>query len=580
MTAAASCAWLAILAVPWMACVATATLTASAGRTATGAVGLIWCIAAAALMALVEAPVPIVGGTWFVLPSSPDDVAMAFSWTIAPFLLWGIAVSGIALWWLAGSMDSDGSCAPWVLVQLVAGIAAQVWFLDNAWLLLVGQMALTGLCALLMGWNADGPTGGVAVRSLWMSGAWADGMQMLAIFGAAVGLASWQMSDFADAGRISELQSALPGVVPLVGLLWGIAVCGRLFQFPFSAVRDLAETGSSLANGMVWGVALLPLAVRWTVTGASWWSTTEVVADLGDGWSAIAALAAVWCALASEDLRVRVAWLLGAQGCLAIPALLDEPAAEASPLVVEQWSASLAASAWLFSVLRPVNRHERPGLTATALIWAAALSLCGIIFWPATFPADSTPDWPQLVRFAAIGLSGLATVHLAADAAVERLSVRAMWGSAWLVILPLTAAVAAGRFGERLMVELGSTCAILGWTAAALGIVAGLAWRSCPAGWQQKLGVVLNSLVRIGRQRFSVPKMILYGVNLPVRGAAQLCRFLDWFVIDAWLLGTLRRLQRPSGVEAELQTAGAEFYALALGLTAAAITLTVMWLAQ
>jgi hypothetical protein len=574
MTVTAWCLWLVIIVAPWLACAITAFNRPSIGRTATQSLGMTWCLAAVALIAVVDSPVKIVAENWFVLPASPTPPVI-LAWTIDPIQLWAVATSGLVLWWLAGS-EPEESASPWMLVQILCGVAAQTWFLDNAWLLIIAQAALTGMCALLIGWRGDGS----AMRGWWMSSAWGDGVMLLAVLSVALPLGSLRLTDLANADRMAELQLASPGTVPLVGLLLGIALCGRLFQFPFSAARDLSDGASPLANGIVWGLALCPTAMRWLFASRVWWTATDVVADLAEGWSAIAALAAAWCALATSNLRVRVTWLLGTQVSYTVPALIHGSAVDVGSPVVEQWCISLGAAAWLFVVLSREDAVSTASTMSTkGLIWFASLGLCGVAVWPVFLDPLEAWQWPQIVTVCAWGLCGWACVMNAADAGVGRLSARALWGSAWLVVAPCSIAFAAVETGQGLMSAVESPSALAGWSVVVCGMLAGVLWHRCPLLLRTRCRAAWDPLLSVGRQRFLMPMLFNSGVNLPIRGVAQLCRFLEWFVIDAWLLGTLRRLQRPSSAADELQAAGAGFYALALGLTAAALTLTIMWLA-
>jgi hypothetical protein len=589
MTADVWAAWLAILVAPWLALMASALLAEPAGRTATSAVGLIWCAAGTALIVLLDRPAEIALGDWFVLPGRAQ-VPVPTAWIVTPAAAWGVASSGLSLWWVS---ERDESGARWGLVQVICGVAAQTWFVDNVWWLLLAQSLLLGSCAVAVKAHGLQPMG---FQSLWLAGFWAEAVFVLATLAAALSLGSLKMTVLSAADRIAELASSAPGVVALVGLLWWVAACGRLFQFPFSRVRDAAAQSSPLMNMMMWGVALLPLASRWLLAGRWWWSAEAVGTDLVNGWSTLAALAGVWCALASSDPRVRVAWLLGTQGALAVHPLVGASHVDLQPLVVEQWSVSLCAAAWLIAVLPSRGDSQistsstsaaSASAVATVTVWLAMVELTGITVWPWCTPlahaASSSGGLLQFLpalRFVIWFLCGLATVQSAAEARAVTWTAPSWWGVAWLLIAPMALVLAVGRTATEMEVSLRAPGAIIGPATGAAGVILGFAWQRCPSPLRQRLGTLWSPLVRLGGNRFSMAQVFLYGITLPLRGLAQLCLFLDWFVTERLFLDWNRRVSHGLGTDDELPSAGVEFYALALWLAAAALIATVMWLGR
>jgi hypothetical protein len=51
-----------------------------------------------------------------------------------------------------------------------------------------------------------------------------------------------------------------------------------------------------------------------------------------------------------------------------------------------------------------------------------------------------------------------------------------------------------------------------------------------------------GSLQRLCRDGFYFDELLFFGVIMPIRALAQLCRFADWLIVDALILGSLARL--------------------------------------
>jgi len=546
-----------VLGAPWLALAATFAWP-TAARIATQLLGTAWSLAA-----------------MWVIGSAPHAmVQITEGWIIPAAGWWGIAASGLIVWRLGVSSGEDETHAAWI--HALCGAAAVVWCTANAWWLLTADGALLALSAGLIG--SRKPSHGNSLRSQWLAGLWADAVLGLAILSAAGSLRSLSVTELSAAARIAELDMASPGMIALIGLLWGIAICGRLFQFPFGSVRDLAGTASAPVNAMVWGLAMLPVATRWMLAGRAWWSAVDALTDLADGWSTIAALAAVCFALGSADVRIRIAWLLGAQTAWAVqPLVAGDPVI--SGVVFEQWCLAACAATWLFggspTPSDGANRAPSTGST-TAIAALAAIVLAGILIWPCALPetTDSSPHWISAVQLAVHALAGLAVVVLAADASQ---SSRALWDGAWLVAVPIAAVMTLGQSGACVMSGAASHKVITIWLASAAGILIGILWRCCPAAWQEPCCTAIAPLTHVAGTRFFTLDLWRFAIDLPIRGVAQLCLIQDR-LLELIMSRGIRRLQCWGPTDDELHAAGIEFYALALGLSAMAITLTVMWL--
>ncbi|MBI1346031.1 hypothetical protein GC163_07055 [bacterium] len=115
--------------------------------------------------------------------------------------------------------------------------------------------------------------------------------------------------------------------------------------------------------------------------------------------------------------------------------------------------------------------------------------------------------------------------------------------------------------------------------AVLVGIVCGWAGGSSTGANVRRTS--FETLKRLGQRRLYVSQLWLLGLNLPLRAAAQLLRFLDWFLIDGVLLkgmGWLLSQSRRSDDDLHPHEAG--FYALSVGMGALAVAFTLMWLSQ
>lgn len=132
-------------------------------------------------------------------------------------------------------------------------------------------------------------------------------------------------------------------------------------------------------------------------------------------------------------------------------------------------------------------------------------------------------------------------------------------------------------FWEAIMRASSSLQFLATMAAMVIGIVLGLVFHD--RSGESPPRRYLETLSRLGRRRLYLPQIWLLGWNLPLRGMAQLTRFLDWFVIDGVVLKGLGFLTRWShSSPAELQNHDPGFYALSVSLGAVAVTITLIWL--
>ncbi len=192
------------------------------------------------------------------------------------------------------------------------------------------------------------------------------------------------------------------------------------------------------------------------------------------------------------------------------------------------------------------------------------------------------PQWPGWARLVVLGLAALAATLLIAETRPSPESRFPMWlvaGGGVVLFVPWIL-FGASAFEEprlRLMAESGSLGSSL--IAVVVGVLAGV-WESRRSLEAPRRGW-LAPWSRLGQRRLYLHQIVFFGVNLPIRGLAQLTRFLEWFLWDAVALGILGKLPR-LGADAEIDLHRSEpgFYALSLCLGATMVAFTLMWLSQ
>lgn len=119
----------------------------------------------------------------------------------------------------------------------------------------------------------------------------------------------------------------------------------------------------------------------------------------------------------------------------------------------------------------------------------------------------------------------------------------------------------------------------VGFLLVLIGIVCAWMLYARSTEWPGRMAGWLAPFTRLSRNRFYLDNLCFLCVVLPVRGAAQLCRFLDWLVIDTVAFGVVTRLPGLLAKAAgPLQNRPAQFYALSLMLSIAVLLTALLWL--
>ncbi len=119
---------------------------------------------------------------------------------------------------------------------------------------------------------------------------------------------------------------------------------------------------------------------------------------------------------------------------------------------------------------------------------------------------------------------------------------------------------------------------LAGCLPALAGFVAG--WRRPrrePAN--RPWGTTDGVLMRLGRNRFYCDALLFVLIVLPVRGLAQLARFVDWFFIDGFVSGAPVSAVESAGVMLEpVQGRSVSFYLGSAAVGTALLAAVVVWL--
>jgi NADH-quinone oxidoreductase subunit L len=115
--------------------------------------------------------------------------------------------------------------------------------------------------------------------------------------------------------------------------------------------------------------------------------------------------------------------------------------------------------------------------------------------------------------------------------------------------------------------------------AALVGIVAAWMMYSVPSELPAKIAAAFGPLTRLSQNKFYLDEAYAWLLVLPLRAVAQVCRFVDWFVIDGALVdglskvpgGLLGRIGRP------MQNGLVQFYAVSMLLATVVLLLALLW---
>lgn len=268
------------------------------------------------------------------------------------------------------------------------------------------------------------------------------------------------------------------------------------------------------------------------------------------------------------------------------------------------WQWSLSSPSVTSSVLPTIAPSARTMAPVMALLWCGLAIAAGSWWWsdePLQMIADSTssadeagsaleniapqrPNGSIPISALAVGLisssvcAGLRSLLRASGASVHSLPV---WvASLTLASLPAWVLVLLSH-PTGLWTTLSSHTSPALACLALAALVTGWVWAGWPIEQQRKAAEPFNLIRQLGAQRLLIPGLLQFGANFPLRGLAQMFRFLDWSVLEIACWGRLRNFPETArGFTQELRDAGNGSYTLVLWVSGTALVTTVVWLAH
>ncbi|HET6422976.1 MAG TPA: hypothetical protein VFG20_04790 [Planctomycetaceae bacterium] len=209
----------------------------------------------------------------------------------------------------------------------------------------------------------------------------------------------------------------------------------------------------------------------------------------------------------------------------------------------------------------------------------------------ATSSADLTPETVPTRPFGRLPVSTVTVMLIAAAFAagvrsalpqpiVEGMATAQTAAGIVLCCAPVGLIVSLACSEQLLLQILGRTSPALACLVFA-AMVTGWIIAGWPVEQRERFGAAFAAIRQLGEQRLSVPDLLRFGVNFPLRGLAQLIRFLNTSVIETSGGATLRRLPEIlREFHHEIRSAGDGSDALVLLLSGVAVLTTLVWLAQ
>lgn len=270
--------------------------------------------------------------------------------------------------------------------------------------------------------------------------------------------------------------------------------------------------------------------------------------------------------------------------------------------VVWQWSmASRPAAAPVLPTIAPAARSFAP---AIVLIWCGLSIAAGSWWWseePLTSIVKTSPlsertgdaveNLAPMRPNGSIPVSAMAVACISAaicigmrsllrEPGTAQKSVPVWMASATLAMAPVTIIVLFAHPTSHL-VAIGAQFSPALACLALAALIIGWVWAGWPIEQQQKTGQSFAVIQRLGEHRLSIPGLLHFGANFPLRGLAQMFRFLDWSVLEVACWGRLRAFPDSARrFHHELWEAGNGSYALVLWVSGTALITTIVWLAH
>lgn len=647
----ASLLLIAMLALPWLACLALLLPGAETARQGRGFVfvttGLV-AIGCLTLVFLQQEPT----FSWEQWQEATDlgTTMTQFAWSADRFSLVIVAATMLILAAAAVLLPDDSSAA-WMLTLMMIGGVLQLWWLQPVWGI-AGIAVLISFVALVLPTAGQSRGTASAARGLWLSTTVGDIALIVAMIAGIGGLGEGLARTFSDPTTVREFAVMRPATGMFVAFWWWIGILGRSGQFPLCVTFDGVRQYRPLAWVVAVGVGVFAVGWRWCDLGHAWWAASPSIFNLVVSGALASAFLCAWFAVCTVDFCVRIAYLTAAHISLAIGPLCtgnDVDRVWASAVVIGSlglvvwcwcmmttsvstgdivddasgptwakimtggetstvvWQWSLASRPASPPVLPTIASSARPYVGLIVLMWCGISIAAGSWWWGeeplidavstavTTMSSERTGDATPLIvptrPNTSIPLSAMAValISVAMCSGMRTLlresgsSEHNTWtplASVTLAIVPAAIVVGLSNPGGDFL-AIGRQCSPALACLALAAMVIGWVWAGWSAVQQQQAAASFAVIQRLGERRLLIPGLLQFGANFPLRGLAQMFRFLDWSVLEITLWGGLRNL--PSTLRRfaeELRHAGNGSLALVVWVSGTALVTTIVWLAQ
>jgi NADH:ubiquinone oxidoreductase subunit 5 (subunit L)/multisubunit Na+/H+ antiporter MnhA subunit len=502
------------------------------------------------------------------------------------------------------------------------------------------QLAAVG-SYLMYSAHADSTRSAVAARKFILTQRVGDLFLLFGIFAIAAGFRTLDLHTLFGSPE-SWIRNAVPrsALVDFIGLCLLGACVARCGLFPLLGWTEDLAAGPSLVAVLVESICLMPTGVLLLLRCTPVLEIAIASAQLAMVLAALSAFAAAVCAFASESRHRTVAFACVSVLSVVVFGLFARaPAAEAWGLAL--LAVYIPASAAIQSVLAADSASQIVGASnwipapSAGLRWALSASIV-VLFCGLCGQAPIVAETLQLVApgsesstlklgllFVACGqfLTGFAMGRVLvggrgpsrskasspmviettlAGSATESHDRPLDWPANSLAavsaLIGLTAIAWSGlrwraslHSGEFLGAHAGEFLLIIADCAIAVAGLAVGAWtfrqgRVEPAshlgGPSRRRSLFENStLTALGRHRFYCDAVLFLFILLPIRGVAQLARFVDWFVIDGFVSGVPAGLVESAGeLFSPIQRRSVAFYLLSSVVGTALLAGIIVWL--
>jgi NADH-quinone oxidoreductase subunit L len=427
-------------------------------------------------------------------------------------------------------------------------------------------------------------------------------------------------------------------LVHFVGLCLLGACVGRCALIPFLGWTEGLATGPALVSVLVEGICLMPAGALLLIRFLPVLHAASAASALAVFLGGASAFCAAVCAWAETDARRQAGFAcVSVFGIVVLGLSLPVPTAAAWGLVLTATflPTSAAVLGWFATGPWPATDSRTPGgagesarliprlaqgsvAVSIALLFSgicgqggimaaglqavagsggrasATLTLSYVLALCAQFFGALAMTRALLAGRNGYEVSTPASFSVFEMRPFESKSERSARYSSWpMIVLAVCGVVVGLVVGPLLLIARPTTGAGTNSLTAATGGLAGALVGCLPAlagflvGWWRPRRELADRpsrqsgsvLLRLGRNRFNCDTFLFVFAVLPVRGLAQLARFVDWFFIDGFVSGAPASAVESAAVLLEpIQMRSVSFYLASAGVGTALLAVVIVWL--